>query len=743
YSLSTFQIYEDFNLSAAREVALEIVDQNGNDRLDPGDAIRFYGQEPAEEDKRYTGARVYWLVAGPGRGPGKRMATRPAPPGSGTVAPDFPATVHVEDNQRYWSNIPEGVSSTWYWELLNQTNPGVPLTRDYSVSTPGVSSGSHQVTVRAKLVGASSLTTATPDHSTELSLNSNLIASATWDGHEGFFLQGDAASSILSASANTVQVRIDLLPNVAADVQLVDWLEVDYRRTFQAQNDRLTFTRPAGFSEYRITGFSGSNIGAYDVTDPRSPVRLTDTQTPSFGTLRFQDATPAAQKYISVRLQSPALLKPDSIARVDAGVDLRAATNGATYIIITHADFTAAANRLAGYRAAEFNVQVVQVQDIYNQFGNAVLDAEAIHDFLAYAVANWSPSPQYVVLIGDGTYDYRDYLGEPRKIFIPPYQAVVDPWLGETADENHYAAVVGADSVPDLYIGRLPANSPAEADAMVDKILSYESGTAPSTPESVLLVADDYEPWVTLTNFPALSDALARDSLPNSYAVKKVYYRVTHGTVSAARSAITGNINLGQRFVNYIGHAGVERWADEGLWTSSDADLLANAGTYPVVLGMTCLEGAFQDVLRDAVAEAMLRAVKKGAVASWSATGLGVGTGHRYLNHGFYDALFRDGVRRLGPAAVAGKVRLYNTGTNLDLVHTFALLGDPATDTRILVPCVADITGDGTVDANDLAALTPHWHTFIGAPFDQDGNGYINIIDFILVATGWNSPCGG
>ncbi len=763
YLLSTFQLFEDFNLTPESEVALEIVDDDGDDHLDFKDLIRFYGRIPDEEELRYTGTRVYWLVAG--REVGKRMATRSGTPGSGAIPDDFPATVHAEENHKYYWDLPElgGSDTHWYWEYLVQTNPSSPLQRDYLVSTPNVSPESHTATVRAKLVNISSSSGVNPDHRAKLYLSNvapaTLITDQTWDGQIGVEVEGNVASSKLNSGANTVRLEIYLQSGVIADALYVDWLEVDYRQDFEAQDDALTFTRPTGYSKYEIEGFSDSDVGVYDITDPTDPVRLTDTQVDWQGTLRFSDITPTAEKYIAVLLQKPPLMEPDSIARVGAGTDLRATGSGAGYLIITHADFTSAANQLAAHRATDFTVQVIQIQDIYNQFGNSVLDPEAIHDFLAYAVDNWSPSPQYALLMGDGSYDYRDYLSEPRNNYIPPYQDMVDPWMGETANENYYAAVSGADIVPDLAVGRAPVNTLAEANAFVAKVIAYEGDLVlrglQSVPDSVMFVADNYEPARNAGNFPRLADDLAADCLPDSYTVQKIYYSETHGTPAAVKSAIVSNINLGQRFGNYIGHAGVQQWADEDFFANSDVDGLSNANKFPIVLGMTCLEGSFHDATQDAVAEEMVRAAGKGAIASWSPTGLGVATGHDKLSRGFYNALFQENAQRLGAATVAGKVRLYNTGNNLDLIDTFTLLGDPATDTGIESACQADLDDDSDVDIADIMLVASRWRTSCddpdpdgdpdtpnyGAQYDLDGDCDIDIVDIMLVAARWGGTC--
>jgi hypothetical protein len=64
--------------------------------------------------------------------------------------------------------------------------------------------------------------------------------------------------------------------------------------------------------------------------------------------------------------------------------------------------------------------------------------------------------------------------------------------------------------------------------------------------------------------------------------------------------------------------------------------------------------------------------------ASFSPTGLGVSTGHDLLERGLLTAVFKQGVSRLGLAALAGKAALYASGQNYDLIDTFTMFGDPA-----------------------------------------------------------------
>ncbi len=75
---------------------------------------------------------------------------------------------------------------------------------------------------------------------------------------------------------------------------------------------------------------------------------------------------------------------------------------------------------------------------------------------------------------------------------------------------------------------------------------------------------------------------------------------------------------------------------------------------------MTCYDGYFlypnlHSLTYDSVAELGTCADGKGAVASWSSTGLGVVTGHDNLNKGFFTAAFTNKVNTIGYATMAGK----------------------------------------------------------------------------------------
>ncbi len=405
---------------------------------------------------------------------------------------------------------------------------------------------------------------------------------------------------------------------------------------------------------------------------------ISTTVTPEGDTysVEFQATVTPPRKYLA--LTEDQLGKPVDIAAGRPST-LKSPTNGADYVIIAHADFLADAKKLATHREKSgFRVLVVDVQDIYDEFNFGIFEPEAIRGFLSYAFAHWQrPAPSYVLLLGDGTRDFHDNLGMGETNYVPPYLDQVDPWLGETSSDNRYVAVSGDDVLPDMHIGRLPASNPAEAAMLVAKIIGYEEASPTGGwAEQATFVADNAE---GIDDFAAASDVIAQ-YLPATYKVKRVYYGITELDASDATDAIVQSINEGSLLVDYVGHGAVQYWAAEQLLKLADIDRLTNNTNLPLMLPWTCYDGLFDYPGFPSFGESIVRAEGRGAVASWSPSGLGLPAGHQTLAASFFEAVFADGLHTLGPAMTQAKLSLWTQAPEFgDLVDTYLLLGDPAT----------------------------------------------------------------
>jgi hypothetical protein len=684
----------------------------------PGDFIEFYGQKfrgdvlaaryagessqwltysngwhsqfSAAMLEKYTDDNVYWLnVNGPA---GPRMAAIDGTPdGVSPVPTYYTTTVHAEQSKFWWTyssnsgSLPGG-EDTWWWESVQ--NSGATVTKTYTTTLSAIANVPQAAIVRGEVAARTENPAGSPDHRTQFWLNSEVapLADSTWDGLTRHHFEAYVPQTDLISGTNRLSMTVIAQPALPNDNIYFDWFEIQYARLFQAADDQILFSDASiGSRQYVITNFVTSTLSVYNITNPLLPQRILSATLASSGgsvttTIGVSSTTPITYYIVGADV----LQKPKSIATY-APPDLLSASNGADYIIIAPTAFVTASQTLATYRAEQgLRVKVVDVADLYNQFNDGIYHPIAIKNFLAYAYSNWQkPEPAYAVLVGDGHWNFKNQgaYGAPT-IYMPPFLAFVDPWQGEVDATNLLAAFVGNDILPDISIGRLPVNSVTELNTVISKTMSFEQAGPQAYQTGSLFLADNAD---AAGNFKQLSDELIASNYPSHFQAMRVYEDDLYAQGSCCRNGtnvITKTLNQpGTLFLTYSGHGGVNRWTDESLLIDTDIPQLTNLNRLPIILSLTCLDGYWYfppASQRVGFMEQMMRAANGGAVATFSPSGLGISTGHNALMSGMLDAIFKDGVQRLGPATIAGKVNVYVGGDGLDLINTYTILGDPA-----------------------------------------------------------------
>jgi hypothetical protein len=403
-------------------------------------------------------------------------------------------------------------------------------------------------------------------------------------------------------------------------------------------------------------------------------------------------------------LSSSAIKTPVSITQ-DRVSDLSGTGNGADYILITHRDLgwdgsgapypwldgNNPSSIVSLRQGQGMRVKVIDVEDIYDEFGYGIVSPQAIRDFLTYAYQSWAPpSPKYVLLVGDGTYDAKDRLGLGTVNFIPPY-LTFSTRMGETGTDEWYGRVSGNDMVPDVYIGRLPAATVEQASTMVAKIVDYEKAANTRTWEkNVLLVADNvtapYE-----THFEMMNEDAAGFIPPGMNAPFKEYlgnYTVPWDLTTAVTQRIN---NDGALVVNYSGHGSVQVWANESILSNGDIAALTNGTKLPFFVGMSCFAGYFlepEGLDYPSMAEVILRSPGKGGVAALMSTGMTETEGQHVLDASLFEAIFEHDLRVLGDAISYAKQQVLanNSSEYQDVSTSFLFFGDPAMRLKVTLP---------------------------------------------------------
>ncbi|MBM3211299.1 hypothetical protein FJZ33_03700, partial [Candidatus Poribacteria bacterium] len=312
--------------------------------------------------------------------------------------------------------------------------------------------------------------------------------------------------------------------------------------------------------------------------------------------------------------------------------------------------------------------------------------------FLRYAYFNWEKIPTYVLLMGDAHWDYKYFFHENYlkyenypSIYVPTYHGYNSPY-GETAMDHRFVTVSGDDIIPDMFIGRIPAEKPEEADIAVDRIISYEERPYRGIWQSrIMLVADDEKSKSGDEVFEESRTELANDYIPIGFEISEVYLRKI-GEPYLARKMINMEINNSDRgllMLEYSGHGGAHSWAHEYIFSWEDVKKLNNQERYPFVITTTCENGYFDNPTggNKSIIELFLLQPNGGAIACLSATRLTYGQGNAAFDRLLYPRIFNEKPPIIGKIVTAAKIDFINLdiSTWTPSAEQYTIFGDPAT----------------------------------------------------------------
>ena len=686
-------------------------------RLDPTDEIIFYGEQLHGETSYihpFSDENVYWLSWN--AGPGSRMGTRTSLDGrvDAQIHTHFLTRAHFEkdshfrrfpnanltEDQRYqefsqglqerWftlAELPPLPNDSWFWAQLT-----APESKPFGLTLAGVANTAVPATIRIGFYGRSNT-----EHQADVWLNDEVsLGEIRWNGQTEYQLQNQRPQSFLQSGRNVIRITNPGSTDQLLDVVLLNWIQIDYRRTFEATGDVLPFAITPfpdetgainpnfevvleNFStpDIEIYGIDGTRyVGLAPIFDDsgaatyRLPFRSTQ--------IRPKDVNDTSIQYIALtrdQFQKPKI-------SVDTPSDLRDTHNAADYILITHESFSEDVQPLADFRSQQgMRTKVVDVQNIYDEFNYGILNPNAIREFLRYAYHNWQPpAPTYVFLVGDTHIDLKN-----QRNFVPTTQVQI-PGYGASASDHQFVTFRGTDSFPDMLIGRMPANNRVDVRIFVERTINYET-TSPVGPwhkRLLMLAGSDLR-------FHSQTDRLiSRNQLSGRYETERIYAPHTEEASfderirsPIARRVIDG-FNDGASLVNYIGHGGGGIWSSSRMLDFEDPEQnLTNISQLPLVISMTCYTGSF-DSSKNSLVEELLRSENGGAIAVIGATSIGLLDGDYLLNLEIFDVIFKQHTQHIGAVLAEAKTQfLINAPGYLDLAEVFTLFGDPATRLKL------------------------------------------------------------
>ena len=579
-------------LDDLQEIAIEVVDANGNGVFDKEDYILFYGigvtnwhytpssiseQQFSHELNFYSSQAYYYINVDAGIGTKKRIfnAVLSTATPTHTVNSYYFMEVHEKD----LVNL-NGMSRIWLGEEFNAIN---------LYSFPFTAAGrlkDKKVFLKIQVASKSSVYA-------EFTASINGVASYKMPIAANK-LQDFTYNNVIS-SGDDININLSYNKPSNSSIGYLDYIEV-HTTCALAQNANLfSFRNPeivgvGNVAEYQFDT-KGKNTQIWDVTDPFNVKKINVS---------------AAQGKITYKMQTDSLKE---FTAFDGTFFHNVSTIGAVanqnlhglkdldFIIITHPNFIQSAEKLATHRRNNDNmkVAVVTTTQVYNEFGSGIGDISAIRNFLKMfydRAENEQSIPKNALLFGKTSFDFRNITGT-NSCYIPNYQANDAFSVECLSTDNFFTKLAdgkgkGNEGSMDMGLGRFSVSNTNQASILVEKSITYSAMTdlaANSNGEYVSnmgdwrnivgMVADDNGDYSHMV----FVDSIYKLILPDVPFINfdKIYSDAFVSETSASgkrypevNNAINSRVNRGCLMLSYYGHGGDNGWAHERILQRSD-----------------------------------------------------------------------------------------------------------------------------------------------------------------------------
>ena len=743
------ELIETFREDDLVENHIQIVD-GGDNSFDSGDYILFYGEGPHKwyfDETRerfdrpqnpYDTRNYYFLKINSGNAQtiSDQNSTN-APAYTVTTFNDFDR--FEEDKINLLGALARGghgTGKTWYGDQFNPTRE-----RNYNFEFPNIVSSSEvDVTVTMALRSASS------SHFNVIAggetFRSTNASGVNLNEAETTFARSKTINGKFSGAQSNLTIQVTNPPDgTQINEAFLDYVQVNVRRNLIMTGNQMDFrdinVRDYPNATYEVGGIN-DNHQIWDITDPLRP-RIQKGER-SGNSFRFGvDIIPGnpIKTFIGFN-QQEGLLSAEAIGPV-SNQNIHAIRR-ADMVIVYHPEFEAATQRLADHRRQFSNLEVVTVpiEHVYNEFSSGKQDPTAIRDFVRM-LYDRDEDFKYLLLFGDGSYDYRNITNTPNlDNYIPVYQTDehLSPISGFPADD--YFGLVSEEDGNilsgelDIAVGRIPARDAFTADKVIDKIIFYDTD-----PErfrdwrnQLLFVGDDGDGNLHTNQANLIADTTTQRH--DYFNVDKILFdafqRVTTSggiRFPQANQSINRNAFRGSLVTNYLGHGGPTGWAQERVLQVEDIESWQNFERLPLVITATCSFGGYDDHTDFPGAEVAVMKPDGGAIALFTTVRAVFSSSNFILTKGVFDNIFNN--KENGGLAFGEILRNSKNGNGASPSNNrkFTLLGDPAQ--RLAIPQfnvgTTSINGrpvDVSATPDTISALEKV--TITGYVFDNDGN---------------------
>ena len=663
-----------------------------------GDYIEFYGNGL---DMQETDTQVYYLLVDTrvGTPNGKRIETIVLPSIGDAASSNFVYAAKYKYRSFYISDILNGDVENFFGSQVISTTTGVNVNFDVpnidceSITSPFLSCNAKRLSIA---VGVQGLTLTS--HTIRVELNGVEIGFVTGSNHAAMQQNFKIPAAVTGRVNQGTNVLRFSTTGTSGDISLLESISVNFGRKFEARDNQLSFST-RNLKKSKLGGFTSANVRVFDLNVPDEPVRI-DLPVVQEGAT-FKVDLPSNQPRVMFAVENSALAAPAWVAP-NTPSTLSTTAHNANMIIVTHPNFVVEAETWANYRRGQgLLVEVLKIDDIFDEYSYGAQDSLAMRSFFQYAKNNWQTPPQYIMLLGDASYDYRNYEGLGNFNYVPT--RLVNTVYMETGSDE-ILADFNDDGLAEIAIGRIPARTPADVTQMLNKTILFEQSLAQWTTRGALFASDQPNGY----DFDALSRRISTQLPAN---MPKTFIMRTTSTIPADVQSnqieLLNSMNTGKYLVNYSGHGSAGSWATTSFFSVNNMQVqqpinspvdpvIKNTNNFSMFMMLTCLNGYFIRNDADSLSEKLMKAKwfeevlpptnpptfqirEVGAAATWSSSGKTTPDVQEIMATRFLNQVTTGNMTRFGDLVMDAKTALSG---GRDVRLSWVLLGDPTLKLR-------------------------------------------------------------
>jgi len=670
--------------------------------FDDSDFVTFYAEgvdqwnEDSETSNNLYADRSYYYVNIQGIN-GKRITPMLQPSSPATV------TINTFDDYQYHEidavNI-ANLGRRWFGEVFD-----VVSEREFNFTIPNI--------VTTAPVNLSAYVAAASLASTEFKFDVNGQAAgnvALTKIEEHVYARASSFFANATAAEN-LTVKVTYSNNgVPGSKGYLDYIRIKSKRNLRGYGQQFAFqyddaVSNAGVGEYQLS--NATNISqVWDITDIYNVTNVTNN---GQATLSFKTALGSLRKYVAVDFNNFYIPLKETQPRV-ANQNLKGTIfnnsqgqpQDIDYVIITPAVFSPQAERLANFHRnySQLNVKVVTLESIYQEFSSGKQDIGAIRNFMKYVYRNPLDSNKrvkYLNLFGDASYDFKNRASVFSN-FVPIFHAMNSYTDGESSFSSDdyfgmYDQIDGDINTNngsrglDIAVGRIIANSNAQAEELVTKIIDYHDiQSYGSWRNNMVVIADDADQsgdGSLQQKMNALSDTIITEKpfINSTKILMDAYQQATSsggGRYPQARQDFFNAFEKGALVFNYLGHGGEDGLSQERVFEKSDGQNLNNKYKYPLFITITCEFSRFDNPMRPTAGEYTYWNPRGGAIAMITTVRSIFKSTGELFNDILAKHLFSYGSNNYVSIAEALRLAKTDTQAGTPVANVVFFLGDPA-----------------------------------------------------------------